>query len=72
MKSTLVSQKLEKLVRLAHVEGEVNVEIILLVLKGARLHAYDGLLAEKVQEFVATILLPKLREERDRNNISQN
>lgn len=70
--SDLITQKLDELITLAQIEGEPNVQIVLLGLSGARTIRDDGLLAEKVQEFIKDVLLPKAKRDKNSSQASLN
>ncbi len=71
-KSELITKKLEELTELARVEGEPNVQAILLSLNGARISGDDGLLCANVQEFTRDVLLPRLAAARENNIAKRN
>lgn len=56
--SNLITEKLEQLIELSKVENEVNVQIIIHSLLGAREMGCDGILAAKVQEYLKDVLIP--------------
>ena len=70
--SNLITDKIEQLIELAKLEGEPNVQIVLLALLGARKMGDDGMLASKVQEYLRDVLLPKLEHDQNAHIASQN
>lgn len=71
-KSNLITEKIQELIELAKLEGEVNVQIVLLALSGARNSDDDGMLAGKVQEYLRDVLIPKIQMEKNTQTASQN
>ena len=55
----IIETKIKELIALAEVEGDVNVQIVMLILHGSRLVGDDGLLAAKVKEFAKDVLRPR-------------
>ena len=56
--SEIITEKIDELIALSELEGEVNVQIILLVLQGARKSYLDGVLAEGAKTIAENILIP--------------
>lgn len=59
-RSKLVTEKIDELTQIAQIEGEVNVQIVLLAIRGARESNQDGLLAGIIQDFVKRVLIPNV------------
>lgn len=55
----LINKKLDELIALAELESDVNAQIILHCLRGARAAGEDGNLAALVQQYIITSLMPK-------------
>lgn len=71
-KSNLITEKIQELIELAKLEGEPNVQIVLLALSGARHSEDDALLAVKVQEFIKDVLIPNIKSKQIAQVASQN
>lgn len=55
----IIETKIKELIALAEIEGDANVQIVMLILHGSRLVGDDVLLATKVQEFAKDVLRPR-------------
>lgn len=71
-RSKIITQKIEELTKLAELEGEPNVQIVMLALSGARQVFHDGLLAGKVQEFLRDVLMPEIKRGMNEKRAQQN
>lgn len=69
--SPLITEKIDSLIALAKLEGEPNVQIVLLALSGARAMQHDGMLAGKVQEYLKDVLIPLIEASKNAK-IAQN
>lgn len=69
--SDLITKKIDELIALAEMEGEPNVQIILLTLNASRLLEWDGNLAGTVQEF-SKQAIGKITTIKDQEKISRN
>jgi hypothetical protein len=70
--NNLIQEKIDELVQLAQAEGDINTEIILHSLSGARNAHDDGLLAVFVQKFTKEVLLPKAQKDHEIGNAIKN
>ena len=61
--SSLITNKINELIKLAEMDGDYNTRTVLLALNGSRLGNVDGMLASKVQEYVADVLIPKVKSD---------
>lgn len=68
----LISKKIDELIELAKVEDDTNTQIILLALRSSKYAHRDGMLAKAVQDYLKSVLLPLIKEEKEGNNISLN
>ena len=57
-----ISQKIDELIELSKTEGDSNVQIILLILRGARTINLDGFLAKMVQDYSRNTLIPMAKK----------
>jgi hypothetical protein len=67
-----IAEQIDSLIESSGEEKDTNVQIILLVLKGARESGDDFLLAKKVGEFAKDVLLPRAKERLNSKNASKN
>ena len=64
--SEIITEKIDELIALSALEGEVNSQIVLLALQGARKDNIDGVLAEGVGLIIKNILLPICERQREK------
>ena len=70
--SEIITEKIDELIALSNLEEEINAEIVLTALKGARMTNTDGILAEGVQQIIKHALLPICERKREQMLATQN
>jgi hypothetical protein len=63
--SDLISKKIDELIELSKTEGDANVQIVLVALRGSIIINLDGFLAKTVQEYLTNTLIPMAKKRQD-------
>lgn len=71
-KSNLITKKIDELIELAKMEGEPNVQVVLLGLAGARLSNNDGLFAKAVGGVIENVMMPHIKSKQTASITIQN